>query len=79
MIKLFQIRYKAIMKRTGLKVVVALTLLLLPGLASAQDLPCGGDDPYGVCPLDSWVYLLIPVVLIFAGFQLYKQQKRTTF
>ena len=54
-------------------------LFLTPAISYAQggDLPCGGDDPTGTnpCPLDSWVWILAALALIFSTLYLHHQQK----
>ena len=58
-----------------LKAIIAICIVSCPSLLLAQDLPCGGDDPYATCPLDSWVIVLAAVALIFAAVHLYRKQK----
>lgn len=49
--------------------------IFLPAASFAQDLPCNGDDPYGNCPLDTNVWLLVVLALFAGAVFLYKQQK----
>jgi hypothetical protein len=57
-------------------IVLSGGLLFLPLMSSAQDLPCDGSDPYDTdCPLDTWVWVLAAIALIFGAIQLYRQQK----
>lgn len=60
-------------------VILAGSILLLPVTSYAQggDLPCGGEDPTGStpCPLDSWVWVLVAISVIFGAFYLQRQQK----
>jgi len=46
-------------------IIAAGTLLLLPFSSFAQDLPCEDQDPFGNCPLDNWVWVLVLAFLIF--------------
>lgn len=60
--------------------VIALSggLLLFPLLSMAQNsnLPCEGPDPFSnTCPLDTWVWVLAAIAIIFAVFQLNRKQK----
>ena len=56
------------------------SLILIPVLSFAQTtdppLPCDGDDPYGNCPLDTYVWLLAIIALVFGAIYLYRQQKQ---
>ncbi len=59
-----------------------LTLLFIATTVQAQDCDDGPGLP-GVdidaatnqCPIDTWVILLVAAVLLFATYNLYKQQK----
>ena len=42
----------------------------------AQGSPCGGTDPDEVCPLDTWVWVFGFFAIAFAGFHLYRKNKR---
>ena len=59
------------------KVGLGVLLLLLFNIitAKAQTLPCGGTDPDAMCPLDSWVIVLVIAASIFAAFNLYRRQR----
>jgi hypothetical protein len=48
---------------------------LFPAVTFAQDLPCGGDDPYGNCPLDTNVWILAGIALLAGVWFIFKQQK----
>jgi len=37
--------------------------------------PCGGTDPDAVCPLDTWVFVLAAVAIVFAFIHLSRKQK----
>lgn len=52
-------------------------LLLIPAASFAQGVPncTGDDDPYDTCPLDTYVWLLAIIALIFGAVYLYRQQK----
>ena len=50
-------------------------LLLLSIAVHAQTLPCGGTDPDAICPLDTWVIILVIAASIFSVFNLYRRQK----
>ena len=54
---------------------VLLAFILMPAASFAQDLPCGGDDPYGSCPLDTNVWILAGIAVLAGTVFLYKQQK----
>lgn len=56
-------------------VVAVVGIVLSPSALFAQDLGCAGADPYGNCPLDTWVIVLAGVTLLFAVVQLYRKQK----
>ncbi len=56
---------------------VLLLLMLNVVIASAQGIPCGGDDPDATCPLDAWVIVLAAFALILATIHLYRNQKST--
>ena len=62
-------------------IILSGSMLLLPVISFAQggDLPCGGDDPTTStpCPLDSWVWVLALIAVIFGTIYLYRQQKIT--
>ena len=59
-----------------LKALLGIFLLTLISVvtASAQGLPCGGDDPDATCPIDSWVVVLVIAASLFAAFTLYRKQ-----
>ena len=51
-------------------------LALAPVVSFAQDLPCGGDDPYETnCPIDNYVWLMVVIALFAGAAYIYKQQK----
>ncbi|QEM08947.1 hypothetical protein [Mucilaginibacter rubeus] len=62
--------------------VIVLTAIFLFSIATAfaQEIPCAGDpddedyDPNN-CPLDTWVILLVAVVLILTFIHLHRRQK----
>jgi hypothetical protein len=58
--------------KAGLSVLI-LTLISVV-TASAQGLPCGGDDPDATCPLDTWVVVLVIAASFFAAYTLYRKQ-----
>lgn len=62
-------------------IILSGSMLLLPIFSFAQggDLPCGGDDPTGSnpCPLDSWVWMLALIAMVFGTIYLYRRQKVT--
>jgi hypothetical protein len=51
--------------------------VLAPAVCFADDppLPCSGDDPYGNCPLDTNVWLLVIIALVAGAVFIYRQQK----
>jgi hypothetical protein len=66
---------------TILPVLFIGVIILLPLNLFAQDEACGGDDPTGsstVCPLDTWVWVLIVAAVIFGTISLYRRQKMQT-
>jgi len=70
-------KFKAIYKAISLAFLTG-CFLLLPVITFAQgDLPCDDSDPYsgGSCPLDTWVWVLAAVALVFGAAQLYRKQK----
>jgi hypothetical protein len=75
MLKCGRSGFKAIFKT----ILLAGSMLLLPVLSFAQggDLPCGGDDPTSnnPCPLDSWVWVLAALAIVFGALYLRTQQK----
>jgi hypothetical protein len=62
-------------KRVSLFKFLLVTLALMPVTSFAQDLPCSGDDPYGNCPVDNYVWLLAIIAVIAGAIYLYRQQK----
>jgi hypothetical protein len=54
---------------------ILVLLLMSVVTAHAQGLPCNGDDPDAVCPLDTWVITLVVAASVFAAFSLYRRQK----
>lgn len=65
--------------KTIFSLILAGGSILLPAISYAQggDLPCGGEDPTGStpCPLDTWVWLLAAVAVVFGAMYLQRQQK----
>jgi hypothetical protein len=59
-----------------LKALAGASLLTLLSVitASAQGLPCGGDDPDATCPIDSWVIILVAAASLFAVYSLLKRK-----
>jgi hypothetical protein len=59
------------------KFIGALFLLTLncAALYAQPGEPCGGTDPDAVCPLDTWVFVLAAVVVVFAFIHLSRKQK----
>lgn len=60
-------------------IILSGSMLLLPAMSFAQggDLPCGGDDPTSSnpCPLDSWVWVIAAIAMVFGAMYLHRQQK----
>jgi len=51
-------------------------LIFMPAISFAQaDEGCDGTDPTNPCPLDSYVWLLAILALIFGAVYLHRQQK----
>jgi hypothetical protein len=64
--------------------VVFINLLCLAPLAlKAQDPSCGATgndpDPYDYCPLDTWVWVLAAVVVVFVVVKMNRKAKLETF
>jgi hypothetical protein len=58
--------------------IILMGLVLSPAISFAQDEACGGDDPTGgstVCPLDTWVWVLVIAAVVFGTLRLYHRQK----
>jgi hypothetical protein len=68
------LRFKNINMKLKAGVLVFVLLLISMVNAHAQGLPCGGDDPDAVCPLDTWVVVLVVAASMFAAFRLYTRQ-----
>jgi hypothetical protein len=62
-------------KKAYFLITLLAAFMLTPAALFAQDLPCGGDDPYGNCPLDTNVWILAGIAIICGAVFLYKQQK----
>lgn len=63
-------------KRLGLGyLLIILFFTALPAVVKAQDLPCLDGDPYGTCPLDSWVIAVVVIAGIFTAIHLHKKQR----
>jgi len=58
-------------------IVVVLTgsMLILPVISSAQDLPCDGEDPFATCPIDSCIWILIIPAMFLGAFYTYRNIK----
>jgi hypothetical protein len=76
------------MKRylTTLKLIVAViainVLCLSPLALKAQDPNCGiyGDsNPYDTCPLDTWVWVLAAVVVVFVVVKMNRKAAQTAY
>jgi len=44
---------------------------------SDSNQPCGLDDPYAACPLDTWIWVFCLFAIAFAGYHLYRKNKRS--
>ena len=56
-------------------VILLTVFILMPAASFAQDLPCGGDDPFGTCPLDTNIWALAGIALLAGAAFICKQQK----
>jgi hypothetical protein len=74
------------MKRylTAIKIIVAIVtvnvLCILPLALQAQSPYCGGSsdpDPYDYCPLDTWVWVLAAVVVVFVVVKMNRRAAET--
>ncbi len=57
----------SICKKIVSLIIIAGSVVLLPliSFAKSADQPCGGDDPtVPLCPLDTWVWLLVIIAAI---------------
>jgi hypothetical protein len=73
-------RLNFIYKTIGI-IVFSGSLFLLPVASFAQDQECLDIDPNGgVCPspLDTWVFVLAIIAVVFAIIHLYRKQKSTS-
>jgi hypothetical protein len=64
-------------KITGIGILTGI-LFLLPAISFGQGLgpDCSDTDPIDAnCPLDTWVFVLAAVVLVFAVIHLQRKQK----
>lgn len=58
------------------KIFALLFVLAIHSVSFAQITnPCGGTDDDDVCPLDTWVYILVLVGMAFGAYKLYQKQK----
>ena len=69
-----------------IKVIIAVVFINLLGLAplalKAQDPSCGFNNdpnPYDTCPLDTWVWILAAVVVVFVVIRMNRKTKLETF
>ncbi len=62
-------------KKTYVLTILLAAFILMPAISFAQDLPCNGDDPFGNCPLDTNVWVMVIIALFAGAIFLYKQQK----
>jgi len=80
MLKCGRGNFNSIYKLVAL-IILSGSMLLLPIVSFAQggDLPCGGDDPTNSnpCPLDSWVWVLALIAVVFGTIYLHRRQKVT--
>ena len=80
MLKCGRGNFNSIYKTVSL-IILSGSMLLLPMVSFAQggDLPCGGDDPTTStpCPLDSWVWVLALIAVVFGSIYLHRRQKIT--
>ncbi|MET3978852.1 hypothetical protein ABIB62_001421 [Mucilaginibacter sp. UYP25] len=61
------------------KILALLTLLIIQTASYAQITnPCGGLDEDDVCPLDTWVYVLVFAFMMFGAYKMYQKQKALT-
>ena len=61
--------------RIYLPIVFLAAFILMPLASFAQELPCDDADPYGNCPVDSWVWVLAVIGVLFAVLMLKKKQR----
>jgi hypothetical protein len=66
----------SILNKVAFLAILVTGLALMPVISFAQDLPCGGDDPYESCPLDTYVWIMAFAALIAGAVIIYKQQKK---
>lgn len=56
-----------------------LVLLVIHTVTYAQIInPCGGTDDDDVCPLDTWVYVMVFAFVAFGAYKLHQKQKPLT-
>ncbi|MET3978854.1 hypothetical protein ABIB62_001423 [Mucilaginibacter sp. UYP25] len=60
-----------------IKKIFALFLLLTISTISFAQItnPCGGTDDDDVCPLDTWVYVLVVAAVIYGAYKMNQKQK----
>ena len=59
---------------------IFIVIFFLPLIAFGQgDTPADGCDPYDGCPLDTWVYVLVFIAVIYGAYKLHKKQKSISF
>ncbi len=51
-----------------------LLLLNVMALYAQPGVPCDGTDPDAMCPLDTWVFVLAGVTVVFAAIRLRNKQ-----
>ncbi|MDN5287385.1 MAG: hypothetical protein JWR38_3659 [Mucilaginibacter sp.] len=54
-------------------VLSTISVLAQPGSGGGGTPPCDPDDP--VCPLDTWVIVLVIIAVIFTAIHLHRKQK----
>lgn len=60
--------------KAGFCVVVLFLIGIANAMAQTIDLPCSDTDPDAVCPLDTWVIILVIAASAFAAYALYRRQ-----
>ncbi|MES2268153.1 MAG: hypothetical protein V4520_15440 [Bacteroidota bacterium] len=58
------------------KTFTILVLLTIHTISYAQIInPCGGADDDEPCPLDTWVYVLVLIAVIYGAYKMHQKQK----
>lgn len=60
-------------------VVINLMFITQSKLFAQEDSGCGDDDSHEECPLDTWVYVLVALILVLAFYNWWRKKKALRF